>query len=223
MSLRVKLAIAMVLLAAGATVVVGTVTYASTRHELRQQVDRSLNDAARRNGGGPGTPGPGPDRPGGPGDDSPPRNFTQILVQVLDARGAVVREPASGALPVTDLDIAVATGVATQSRHGIELDGETFRVLTVAGVDGAVQFARSLDETEDVLGRIRARMIVVVVAMSVLALLLALYIADRVTRRLVRLTDVATGVASSGNVARRSRAVSHGRMLEVVCSAQPYG
>jgi two-component system sensor histidine kinase MprB len=200
MSLRVKLAIAMVLLAAGATVVVGTVTYASTRHELRQQVDRSLNDAARRNGGGPGTPGPGPDRPGGPGDDSPPRNFTQILVQVLDARGAVVREPASGALPVTDLDIAVATGVATQSRHGIELDGETFRVLTVAGVDGAVQFARSLDETEDVLGRIRARMIVVVVAMSVLALLLALYIADRVTRRLVRLTDVATGVASSGNV-----------------------
>ena len=200
MSLRVKLAIAMVLLAAGATVAVGTVTYVSTQHELRQQVDRSLNDAARRVGG-PGPGGRGPERDGPrPGEHSPPRNFTQILVQVLDATGAVVDEPASGPLPVSDLDVAVASGARPQSRHDMDLDGEAFRVLTVGRADGAVQYARSLDETEDVLGRILSRTILFIVVMAVLALLIALYIADRVTRRLVRLTDVATGVANSGNV-----------------------
>jgi len=198
MSLRVKLAIAMVLLAIGATVAVGAISYVSTQHELRAQIDRSLADASRRLGGGGG---PGPDRPG-PGGNVPPRNFTQILVQVLDRDGNIVREPATGALPVSELDLEVAAEGPAGSlvRHDVQLDGEEFRMLTVPSAAGAVQLARSLEETERLLDRIRSRTILFIVLMAALALAIALYIADRVTRRLIRLTDVATVVANSGNV-----------------------
>jgi two-component system sensor histidine kinase MprB len=199
MNLRVKLAIAMVLLAVGATVAVGAISYVSTQHELRQQIDRSLGDASRRLGGAGGR-GPARPRPA-PGGEAP-RNFTQILVQVIDREGVIVSEPANGALPVSDLDIAVAAGGPgdSQVRHDVQLDGERFRMLTVRSADGAVQYARSLEETERVLGRIRTRTIVFIGLMAGFALAVALYIADRVTRRLVRLTDVATVVANSGNV-----------------------
>ena len=201
MSLRVKLAIAMVVLATGATVAVGSVSYFSTQRELRQQIDRSLTDAARLLPPNLG----GPDRPGRPGrgqnDDGIPRNFTQILVQVIDADGDILREPASGPLPVSDADIEVAARTdRTEVRRDLELDGEPFRVLTVTSNQGAVQLARSLEETERVLDRIRTRTLIIVLVMGGLALGLGLVIAERVTRRLVRLTDVATGVARSGNV-----------------------
>src|SRR5687768_5896825 len=202
MSLRVKLAIAMVVLATGATVAVGSVSYFSTQRELRQQIDRSLTDAARLLPPNLG----GPDRPNRPGrgqndDDGIPRNFTQILVQVIDADGDILREPGSGPLPVTDGDVEIAarTG-ATERRRDLELDGEPFRVLTVTSNQGAVQLARSLEETERVLDRIRSRTLVIILVMGGLALGLGLVIAERVTRRLVRLTGVESAVARSGNV-----------------------
>jgi two-component system, OmpR family, sensor histidine kinase MprB len=198
-SLRVKFAIAMVLLSAAATVAVGSVGYFSTSRELRQQIDRSLGDAARslppNLGGRPNRPGPGGD------DDVIPRNFTQILVQLIDRDGDVLRQPASGELPVTNTDIAVAAREAASAiRRDVTLDGEKYRMLTVATNNGAVQLARSLEETDGVLDRIRTRTVVIVVLMSLLALGVGLFIAERVTRRLMRLTDVATGVAKSGNL-----------------------
>ena len=201
MSLRVKLAIAMVLLAAGATFAVGSVTYISNERELRDQIDRSLNDAARLL---PGNLGPGrPNRPRRPGDDDViPRNFTQILVQVIDRDGAIIREPVSDPLPIGagELRVASGTGNRPSAKRDMELDGEEFRMMTVPTANGAVQLARSLEETERVLGRIRTRTVLIVALMSALALGLALVIAERITRRLVRLTELATGVAESGNV-----------------------
>jgi two-component system sensor histidine kinase MprB len=86
-------------------------------------------------------------------------------------------------------------------RHDVSIDGEPYRMLTVAITDGgAVQFARSLQETEDVLGRIRNQTLLIVVGLSVLAALVGIVIAQQVTRRLVRLTDAASAVASSGDL-----------------------
>ena len=48
MSLRVKLAVAMVALAAIATIAVGSISYFSTSHTLRGEIDASLNTAAQR-------------------------------------------------------------------------------------------------------------------------------------------------------------------------------
>ena len=97
MSLRIKLAIAMVALAVGSAVAVGAASYVSTENQLRDQVDHSLDEAAIRILGTsasdlPGRqPGDRPpmadeddDEPGSSPDDF--RSFTQIQIQVLDGR-----------------------------------------------------------------------------------------------------------------------------------------
>lgn len=206
MSLRLKFAVAMVALAAGATIAGGAVSYFATENELRDQVDTSLVDAAQRVANGAPV---NNDRapigdPDGDGDnDGRYRSFTQILVQVIDADGTILQSPRSGELPVTEADRKVASGDARRGnlRHDVSFEGEPYRVLTVAVTDGgAVQFARSLQETEDVLDRIRNQTLLIVVGLSALAALVGIVIAQQVTRRLVRLTDAASAVATSGDL-----------------------
>ncbi|MCU1362104.1 MAG: mprB [Ilumatobacteraceae bacterium] len=207
MSLRVKLAIAMVALAVGSAVAVGAASYFSTGKQLRDQVDRSLNDAARRlqNVTNDDLPGqfPGNRSPAGAPNGAPPddfRSFTQILVQGLSPDG--VANPFNSAeLPVGDQELAIAVGKAGDTaRRDVTIDGESFRMLTVGTGAGAVQFARSLDETNRVLDSILGRTLIIVVVLAALALLLGVLIAQQVTRRLVRLTHTATRVAESGDL-----------------------
>jgi two-component system sensor histidine kinase MprB len=198
MSLRLKFTIAMVTLAAAATIAVGLVGYAATSKELRDQVDASLVDAARRLASGL----PPVDRggPSGGGDRDDYRDVTQILVQVIDDDGDVVRAPAIGPLPVSDGDLRVAAGESRRGsfRHDVVIEGDDFRMLTVAITSGgAVQFARSLEETQEALGTIRNQTLLIVLSMSALAAIVGIVIAQQVTRRLVRLTEVATSVATS--------------------------
>jgi two-component system sensor histidine kinase MprB len=205
MSLRVKFAIAMVALAAGSAIAVGVASYVSTGDQLSDQVDRSLEDAARRVfDSGPGRlPG---NRPYDPGDGQRPRDdfrsFTQIIVQQIGPDGTIlVPFSSTFELPVVDADLEIATGRrGSTSWRDTDIDGEPFRILTVGTGQGAVQLARSLDETEDVLSSILTRTLVIVLGMAVLALLIGLLIAQQVTRRLVRLTAVATRVADSADV-----------------------
>lgn len=214
MSLRVKLAVAMVALAAIATISVGSISYFSTSHTLRGEVDASLNAAALRlltGPGGvavppaeveqaipPGRAGTG-DRNGDRDRGDRNRSFTQILVQVIDRDGQVLRAPASGELPVGTRDLAVAAGVSRRGsvRHDVSIDGEPYRMLTVEAQGGAVQLARSLGETERLLDNIRNSTLIIVLVASVVALAVGVVIAEHVTRRLVRLTEVATAVAAS--------------------------
>ncbi len=200
MSLRVTFAVAMVTLAAAATIAVGAVSYLSTGRELRAQVDASLIDAAQRVASGmPIVPGRFPDDD----RDGRYRSFTQILVQVVDADGDIVQSPRSGDLPVTERVLAVASGDQPRrsARQDVSIEGDRYRMLTVAiNGGGAVQFARSLEETEAALDTIRNRTLVIVLGSSVAAALIGIVIAQRVTRRLIRLTDAATSVAASGDL-----------------------
>jgi two-component system sensor histidine kinase MprB len=206
MSLRAKLAIAMVALAATATLAVGAVGYASTGSVLRKQVDRSLDDAARRVIEG-GAPVPAvistPDVPTGSGD---PRRrngsdrFDQVLVQIVAADGTVVRPAYGSPLPTPRPVAEIASDGRGRWRGDVIVDGQRFRMLTVGVDGGAVQFARSLAETERALDDILRRTIVIVIVASVAALGLALVIARRITDRLERLTVAATRVAESGDL-----------------------
>jgi len=205
-SLRTKLALAMVLLAAGATITIGAIGWVTTARDLRQQVDLSLRGAVRELlAGGPVVFGDGEGdgaRPGGP-RGQPGRDFNQIRFQLLAADGTVLRPAIGGALPVSATARAIADGSAPRLRaHGeVEVDGERFRTLTVRATNGgALQVARSMKETDDLLARLRTRTFVIVLGMSALALVLALVIARQVTRRLVRLTATAGGVARSGDL-----------------------
>ena len=205
MSLRVKLAIAMVALAVGSAVAVGAVSYVSTDTKLRDSIDRSLDDSARRLLESPDMPGRLPVGRPLDGDDNGReddfRSFTQIIVQQISPDGIVVPFSSSFELPVDEDELAIARGEpGIGVRRDVVVDGERFRMLTVGTGHGAVQLARSLDETDQLLSGILDRTLVIVIVMAVLAVLLGVIIAQQVTRRLVRLTHTATRVAESGDV-----------------------
>ena len=196
MSLRLKLMLSLIILAVGATLAIGVVSYSNTRHELEQTVDRSLDNAAHRLDGlnPPQVPGR-PNRPG---------TFEQILVQHLSPDGDIAEAPESGELPVTAADLAVATSSDPDavSRHNVEIDGELFRVLTVRAGNGggALMLARSLSEVEYSLDSILESTLWAVAVVAVVSALVGWLIARQVTRRLTRLTIVAGVVASSGRL-----------------------
>src|SRR6478609_9751325 len=147
MSLRLKIVLALMSLAAVATIAVGAWSYMSTRSELERAVDRSLDmalntgypeDAARAASGGP----------------SRPRIFDQILVQAIDDDGNVILS-VQQQFDVTSSDVRVAVDNAGYERHNITIDGEPYRVLTVPSRGGgAIMLARSLEETSDSLDAI---------------------------------------------------------------------
>ena len=214
MSLRLKIVLALVLLATCATAAVGVSSYVSTRHELNEVVDRSLRDAAanpgqlaRYFGRGPGLgafPAPaGPADTDHDGDTAPPRVFDSVLAQIVAGDGTIVRSPQSGALPVDDSDLAVASGSFSGSSQprDVTIDGEAFRMLTVPITGGgAVQIARSARETERALHVIRLRTLLSVAFVIAAAAIAGWLIGRQVTRRLVRLTQAADDVASTGRL-----------------------
>ena len=212
MSLRLKIVLALTLLAAGATAAIGIVSYTTIRHELQETVDKSLDEAARQfqrtpllvdndkhndNDGVPSIGG----RNGSLGRDRP-RSFEQVLYQKIDAEGNVQISGQADELPVTDADRAVAasTDPNASARFDVSIDGEEYRMLTVKAENGAVQLARSLEESQRSLERILRSTLVSVGIVAVLSALLGLLIARQVTRRLLRLTSVAGEVAQTGRL-----------------------
>ncbi len=204
MSLRIKIVLLLTVLAATATVAIGVASYTTTKHTLDETVQKSLNAAADQLTDRPGigdTDGDGDNVPNRPGHDRP-RSFEQILVQAIDSSGNIVFSPTSGELPVTDADRAVAASSDPLARteHEVTVDGEDFRVLTTKYQSGAVQFARSLKESQEALERILRSMLVAVLIVTGLSLVLGWLFARQVTRRLERLTDVAGEVANTGRL-----------------------
>jgi two-component system sensor histidine kinase MprB len=205
MSLRLKLVIGLVVLAAGATIALGVSSYVDTANRLQATIDHSLDDAAASLRPG----GPGNDPDGGlgldrgrtlPGGQARPRSFEQILVQVVDRSGVVVAAPQTGALPVGDEAREVAAGLHQRSRDDAAVDGIRYRVLTIGTAGGAVQLARSLAETDDLLHGIRDRTLVAVAVVVALAAAIGWLVARQVSRRLERLTGVAEQVAATGRL-----------------------
>ena len=197
MSLRLKLMLALIVLAVGATLAIGVASYTTTRNELQQTVDRSLDSAAHRLEG-PLNPPQVPGRPARPGA------FEQVIVQRIARDGSVVVAPESGELPVTvdDVEVASSSDRDAMSRHNVEIDGETFRVLTIRAGNGggALMLARSLREVEQSLDSILHSTLWAVVVVAVVSALVGWLIARQVTRRLTRLTVAAGLVASSGRL-----------------------
>jgi two-component system sensor histidine kinase MprB len=207
-SLRLKIVLLLALLAATATATIGVASYRTTRHELDETVARSLDAAAEQIRNRPNFgDGDGDDDDGGfgsgnrPGRDRP-RSFEQVLVQLLDANGVVRLSPSSGELPVSTIDLAIASSSnpRAEARRDVRIDGEPFRMLTIREGIGAAQFARSLREGQASLERILRSMISAVLVVTLLSLLLGWLIARQVTRRLVRLTDAAGEVAATGRL-----------------------
>ncbi|CAM5409709.1 histidine kinase OS=Streptomyces glaucescens OX=1907 GN=SGLAU_19295 PE=4 SV=1 [Streptomyces glaucescens] len=119
-------------------------------------------------------------------------------VQVLGPDGGIVDKGNPG-LPVTDSDreIAAARTAGQLVVHkDVDVGDDVYRVATVAlgGGRGAVQVAQEFSDTEDLLRALQQRTLVLMAAVVVGAGLFGWWLARRITRRLVILTDAAEAV-----------------------------
>lgn len=132
-------------------------------------------------------------------------NSRQVNAQVLDGTGRIeVRDEERVPIPVAAADRAVAASSApgTRAEQEFTVAGERFKMVTVAlgGGRGAVQLAQRITETARLLRDLRQAVLVVGLAVFVLAGIAGWVAADRVTRRLARLTGAAERVAASGQL-----------------------
>jgi two-component system, OmpR family, sensor histidine kinase MprB len=210
-SLRTKLVAALALLAVLAGIAIGWFSYNATGTRLRAEIDRSISEIAvgfarRLSEGRPvDISRPGQDALPGqrPDDDDRWTGLDVVSVQVVRAGGQPVAASGSLPIPVTPADVEVAASgrQGWQRFADADVDDEHFRYTTasVRG-GGAVQAARSLEETDRVLASLRNQILVALVVVAAVAAVLGWLVARQVTRRLVRVTAAAEEVAATGRL-----------------------
>ncbi len=218
MSLRLRIVLSLAALAAAATSIACGTAYFSTRSRLYEEVDRSITEVQRAvvrlydrplNRPGDNNSGIGP---GNSGTFSPPslreiENRTRQLVyatQFIDQSGTIVATPASELtsrpLPVDSDDRKIAAEGGSILRD-VSTDQVDLRILTVAIPGrGAVQIARDLSETHNVLDALRTRYVTLALVVSGIAAALGFWIAQRVTRPLLQLTAAVERVSITGQL-----------------------
>jgi two-component system, OmpR family, sensor histidine kinase MprB len=215
MSLRLRLAL---VVAVTFAVVVAACVYAahvSASNELHDATDQFLLERAkdpvnrargdfdnvRREldnfGASRGTPGGGPGPHFAVGGGGPVVR-PDALVQVIDSNGDIVVQ-SDVDLPVDDRDRSMATtDERTEPRlRTVTVDHTPYRVLTASTGNGAIQIAREAGSTENVLDSLDMRLLLIGLGGTIVAALLAWFIARRIVRPVEQLTDAAEHVAQT--------------------------
>ena len=202
MNLRGKLAVAFAGVGAAAAVLVGVFSYQAASGRIGAELDRSLlTTAAEIAAGATQVLDPSPITRGPVGDGH--HQAQPMVAQSIGQDGSV--KPIGGRpvrLAVEDEDRALAaTGTVGQHRYqDFTVVPDDYRVITVALGDGkgAVQVGIDVDESRHVLGALAGRITGVSALVLVAAALAGWLLARQITRRLVRLTEVAERVSDGG-------------------------
>ena len=188
MSLRWKIAIALAALAVASTIVIGAISYRSTRERLLAEVDRSLVAVEALVSQGRLGRDPLPAR--GP--------LSGLDARVLGEDGSVRESTFPTELPVSADDLALAGRPRATRFSTVASDGGDYRLRTIGLPRGAVQVGRPLAETDRVLDGLRSRIVRWSLVVGAVATGLGWLIAGRVTASLRRLTRAAEQVAATG-------------------------
>ncbi|MFN8038265.1 MAG: ATP-binding protein [Acidimicrobiales bacterium] len=211
MSLRWRLALLLAATVATTVAVVSVTAYAIARSELLAETDRALTsranevvDEVRREQNRPGGSDISNELFGGrrPGRRSP-IDMSDTVLQLLDEDGSVAATAgSSAALPVSDGDRRLATdpgnegGRTTAVLVDAEIAGTPYRILTTSlPGGGALQVARAVGGTDEVLQGLRARMLLAGLLGTLVAAGIGWLIARRTVRPVERLTAAAEHVA----------------------------
>ncbi|MFF7732325.1 ATP-binding protein [Streptomyces sp. NPDC007984] len=198
-SLRTTFAVSFAAVTAAVTILVGILSYSAAARLVRvdqqtvfDEVVQDLRDEVRQNHMTPGdfsSAAPGHDlvRP------------ARTDVQVLGPDGHVV-DAGSPGLPVTGADARIAAEQPSGQvvvHKDVDVGSDVYRVATVSlgGGRGAVQVAQEFSDVEDLLRALQQRTLLLMAAVVVGAGLFGWWLARRITRRLVVLTDAAEDVA----------------------------
>jgi two-component system sensor histidine kinase MprB len=226
MTLRARLAIALVVLSALSVVAVAAINYTATDERLRDQVDSSLVSSAQALPPAGqvceelAAQGAGPIRHLG----GPFAALRGLIVQCIEANGQIVSLGPQN-LPLDQPGVDVGDRPAVESRGSgpaivppwtQTFGGQAYRVVGLPTPDGGVMVVgRSLAETNQVLNSVRDRSILVGLVIMALAALAGLLIARRTTQSVTRLSQAADSIAAidvppggSDEVGRLARAFS---------------
>jgi two-component system sensor histidine kinase MprB len=170
---------------------------------LRNETDRFLKQRANDPRIVSGLRGD-PDRDDGPGARPPPPGGQaepefadpDALVQFIRPNGTVVYA-SQPALPVDATDRAVAAGTAQAQFRTTSIDDTSYRVLTVPVNGGAAQIAREVSSTDNVLDSLDLRLLLIALAGTIVAALLAWLIARRIVRPVEALTGASERIAAT--------------------------
>jgi two-component system sensor histidine kinase MprB len=205
MSLRWRIALGLALIAALVSAIGATGAYLTTSHQLYNSIDDSLLARAQSfDGQGNANPGGDPDPDFASGRirqlrGCPPPGAVQpaSAAQVVGVDGTVhVCIAGAPKLPVSGSDRTIARTDGKPRLRTVTVEGTSYRVLTIAWVDGgALQTARSLEETEDVLRSLRLRLLVLSLIGIAAAAILGWVFARRLVRPIERLRDTAERIA----------------------------
>ncbi|WP_406630893.1 sensor histidine kinase [Amycolatopsis sp. WGS_07] len=194
MLLRSRVALITAAIVAVAIAAISTVTYLSTEHSLRAQLDETLLGGWPPPGARPpDQPKPGPAdlcRPGPPG--RPLQRFVEGI-QLLKADGTVCSPPGVDSVVLDPADRTVRT---VTLRDGSTQSGKPVRVLLGPLGDGNVlAISRSLAEVDSTLAGLRTILIAVSVLGALLAAAAGLLLTRRTLRPMARLTGAAEEIA----------------------------
>ena len=191
MSLRWKIALAMALMVSLTTIVVGTISYRTTRDRLYAEVDRSLVEVDRRLDDrrfGIDTPLP---------DQGP---LSGLVGQVVLRDGTVSQSTFPSPIELSEIELSVVGTSRLSVFSTVQTPQGDYRVRTIGFPRGAVQVGRPLDETDRLLEALRVRTLLLVVLVGSAAIAAGLWIAGRVTASLRRLTIAAEHVETTGRL-----------------------
>jgi two-component system sensor histidine kinase MprB len=187
-----------------AIVLASCITYLVVREQLRGQVDNSLRAQATAVEHGAGLEAPFPGIPASAGGPAP-------YIQVVLADGTTYHRQGGLSLPVNAHVLAVAAGQARSYMTDIHLGGSHLRELTIAtpfsfrGEPVAVQLARPLNSSDDVLNHLRLILALLIVGGVALALVLGRLAARRVLAPLAEVADTAQHIGETEDLASRLR------------------
>lgn len=198
MSLRWKVAALLAVIVSIGVAAVSYITYRTTDTRLMEEVDRSLVQATERF-----LQRPNANRPFRPGNTvinipERPLGIEQFVVQVSDRSGEVLASTEGVSLPKTSVDVNDLGETRPSFESVTTAEGVDYRVRTVAVALGVVQLGRDLTETNSVLADLRARMLIIAIAVAAVAALVGWLTVSGVTRRLRRLSTAVEEVATSG-------------------------
>lgn len=203
MSLRWKLTLALAIIAALGTGLVGALSYQSTQSRLMTEIDRSLVNATDRfldrRGGGRG------DRPGSFDNlrlsiPERPLGIEQFVVQLIDPSGEVLAATEGVTIPVTEQVMSLMGGDGEPLLSTERADDASYRLRSFATPIGVVRVGRDLTETDNVLADLRTRAVLLSTLVAAVAAVVGWLIALRVTSRLRRLSIAAENVATTGHL-----------------------
>jgi two-component system, OmpR family, sensor histidine kinase MprB len=198
MSFRARLALVAAAAVALAVVAASGVVYVVVRDQLYSSIDDSLRNSMERIASGPSfQTDEGPPQPGVFGG----------YPQVVTSDGEVFRRPGPGlTLPVGEEEIRVARGergtfISNRNADGTHVRVITFEYPALPGI--AIQVARSLEETDRALDRIKWLLFVIAAGGILVAAGLGLVVSRAALAPVRRLTEATENVTATGDLSER--------------------